>query len=120
ADEDGPSGEMLLERSDELALLAEDLATVASTGAGRLVLIAGEAGIGKSALIRSFRSGAASTSRVLSGACDALHTPRPLGPVADIAEETGGELAELVDGCAGASDLLAGFARELRRRCPSV
>ena len=65
---------------------------------GRLVLIAGEAGIGKTALVRSFCWQAA-PARVLSGACDALHTPRPLGPLVDIAEQTGGELAELVDGC---------------------
>jgi predicted ATPase len=42
------------------------------------VLVGGEAGIGKSALVRAF--GSATSGRVLSGACDAFHTPRPLGP----------------------------------------
>ena len=32
------------------------------------------------------------STRVLWGACDALFTPRPLGPLADIAEAAGGEL----------------------------
>jgi DNA-binding CsgD family transcriptional regulator/tetratricopeptide (TPR) repeat protein len=111
--------EILLERSAELSALADDLADVAASGSGRLVLIAGEAGIGKTALVRTFCA-AAGSARVLSGACDALHTPRPLGPVDDIAEQTGGELAELVERCAGIGDLLAAFVRELRRRSPSV
>ena len=44
----------LLERSEELAALAGELAAVADTEAGRLTLVAGEAGIGKSALVRAF------------------------------------------------------------------
>jgi hypothetical protein len=42
----------------------------------------------------------------LSGACDALLTSRPLGPLVDIAEQTGGELAELVDAGASSGDWL--------------
>jgi DNA-binding CsgD family transcriptional regulator len=116
----GQVEELLLERSDELGMLGEDLSEVADTGLGRLVLIAGEAGIGKTSLVRAFCS-AAGSPRILSGACDALHTPRPLGPVVDIAEQAGGELAALVDGyTAGVGDLLAALVKELRRRAPTV
>jgi ATP/maltotriose-dependent transcriptional regulator MalT len=109
----------LLERAEQLATLHHELARVSATGEGRLVLIGGEAGIGKTTLVRAFCSEIEGT-RVLSGACDALNTPRPLGPLIDIAEQTGGELAELVERCAGVSDLLAALGAELRRRSPTV
>ena len=112
---DGP----LLERSGELGALRAELATVRATGTGRLVMIAGDAGIGKTALVRAFCA-ELGTTRVLSGACDALLTPRPLGPLADIAEQTGGELAVAVDDGATAGDLLAALVRETRRRPPTV
>lgn len=118
----GPSTtrvEGLLERSAELDTLDETLATVAATGGGRLVLVAGEAGIGKTALLRAFRAGVGSV-RVLSGACDSLITPRPLGPLVDIADQTGGELAVMVDRSAGAGDVLTAVGRELRRHRPTV
>ena len=107
--------EELLERSLEVDALADVLASVTDTGRGRLVLVAGEAGIGKTALVRAFCSGLGRV-RVLSGACDALFTPRPLGPLLDIAEETGGELAELVEGGAGPSDVLTALLRRAARR----
>jgi predicted ATPase len=47
---------------------------------GRLILVGGEAGVGKTALVREFSEG----RRVLWGACDPLHTPRPLGPLLDL------------------------------------
>ena len=85
----------LLERSGELDALDGHLAAVREQGRGRLVLIAGEAGIGKTALVRAFCE-RARPGRVLWGACDALFTPRPLGPFVDIADEMGGEPAAVV------------------------
>ena len=76
------------------------------------MLVAGEAGIGKTALVRTFCEG---RPRVLWGACDALYTPRPLGPLVDIAEEAGGELAALVAEGATPGALAAALAAELRR-----
>ncbi|UBV45366.1 AAA family ATPase (plasmid) [Deinococcus taeanensis] len=57
----------------------------AAAGKGRLVLLAGEAGVGKTVFLRSFVSRLARPGPVLQGACDPLSTPRPLGPLLDIA-----------------------------------
>jgi DNA-binding CsgD family transcriptional regulator/tetratricopeptide (TPR) repeat protein len=85
----------LLERATQLNNLDDILEQVASAG-GQLVFLGGEAGVGKTALINAFCSRARATAKVLIGACDALSTPRPLGPLLDIAQEAGGELARLV------------------------
>ncbi len=74
----------LLERAAFAEALDESLASVAS-GVGRLVLLSGEAGVGKSVLVRRFCDARSADTRVMWGACDALQTPRPLSPFIDIA-----------------------------------
>ncbi|GAA3242346.1 ATP-binding protein [Actinocorallia longicatena] len=76
----------LLEREDELRALGARPHGV--------VLVAGEAGIGKTSLVREFCAG--SGRPVLWGACDALRTPSPLGPLRDMARTAGGELARVL------------------------
>jgi DNA-binding CsgD family transcriptional regulator len=85
----------LLERDIPLAELDEALRQ-AVAGNGQVVFISGEAGIGKSSLVEHFTRRPQQSVRVLWGACDALFTPRPLGPLHDIAAQTGGELASLL------------------------
>src|SRR5436309_6468501 len=82
----------LLLREELLDEAAVALAA-ADEGRGRLLAIAGEAGVGKSMLVRTFldRQSTALTLRV--GACDPLATPRPLGPLVDLATD-GTPLAE--------------------------
>src|SRR5919197_166502 len=109
-----PEAGELLERSDELAALDESLAAIRSGRGGRLVLVGGEAGIGKTALVRAFCE--RSDLRVLWGACDALHTPRPLGPLLDLADQAGGELAALAEEGTSPASLVAALTKELRRR----
>src|ERR1039458_6867558 len=82
----------LLERAGQLAVLKEALASVGRAGRGAVVVICGEAGVGKTALLRSFRDRVAQAQAVLWGTCDPLFTPRPYGPLFAIAEGTGGEL----------------------------
>ena len=84
-------GVELLERSAFSAALADCLVSV-SLGQGRLVLVSGEAGIGKSVLVRRFCDARDGQVRVFWGACDALETPRPLSPLIDIAAAAGGSL----------------------------
>ncbi|HEX6366074.1 MAG TPA: AAA family ATPase, partial [Agromyces sp.] len=73
----------VLERESELADLRA-AAREASAGHGRVVLLHGEAGIGKSTLVGALRENPPDGCRVLVGACDAMSTPRTLGPLRDL------------------------------------
>jgi DNA-binding CsgD family transcriptional regulator len=110
--------EPLLERTDELAVLAADLDTVASTGHGRLVMVGGEAGIGKSTLVAEFCAGL--DHEVLRGSSEALFTPRALGPLIDIAADVGGEFETLVEAGGSPSDVVAALTHVLAREQPTV
>jgi predicted ATPase len=68
----------LVEREPHLAALAEHLAAAAA-GEGRLVLVAGEAGIGKTTLLRVFANEHAGKTRIAWGACDGLDSPNRYG-----------------------------------------
>jgi DNA-binding CsgD family transcriptional regulator/microcompartment protein CcmK/EutM len=74
----------LLERETELAALAAAV-DAAGAGQGSVVLISGEAGIGKTSLLREVMRRVRGWARVLVGACDDLLTPRTLGPFRDMA-----------------------------------
>jgi predicted ATPase/DNA-binding CsgD family transcriptional regulator len=76
----------LLEREPQLEKLAA-LWREARDDHGRIALVSGEAGIGKTALVRQFTAGLPTPNRLLWGACDALFTPRPLGPLYDLAPQ---------------------------------
>jgi DNA-binding CsgD family transcriptional regulator/tetratricopeptide (TPR) repeat protein len=84
----------LLERDEALAELHRQFETSATDG--RLVVVSGEAGIGKTALVSRFLGECAPTPVVLWGGCDPLRTPRPLGPIRDAARSAGGGLAGLL------------------------
>src|SRR5262245_23410408 len=103
------NGDMLLERESSLACLRECAAQARTDG--RLVLISGEAGVGKSALVEQLRLDLPD-ARWWWGACDGLFTPRPLGPLFDLAEQLGGELA---DRCRARADRDVLFRAVLRQ-----
>lgn len=73
----------LVERDEPLQTLRDQL-SVAGRGTGSVALVAGEAGIGKTGILRAL-SEARGEMRVWWGACDALQTPQPLAPLYDIA-----------------------------------
>ncbi len=75
---------MLLERDLELKTLLAAVDGAAISG-GRVALVYGEAGIGKSSLIDRLVDLVAPSHPVALGLCDPLDTPRPLGPIREIA-----------------------------------
>lgn len=85
----------LLEREQDFEQLAR-LWQQATTGQGRTVMVSGEAGIGKTALVEQFVRELRQPARCLWGACDALFTPRPLGPLYDITAQTQSNLSTLL------------------------
>jgi class 3 adenylate cyclase/tetratricopeptide (TPR) repeat protein len=114
------AGDVLLEREDAISALAESLGDVARSRRGRLVSVTGEAGVGKTSLLRRFCAGQHEAPRLVWGACDPLFTPRPLGPLVDVAEATGGELLHVVDEGAKPQAVAAALIRELAVRGPTV
>ena len=80
----------LLERDSALRGAADYLAEAAS-GHGRLVLVAGEAGVGKTTFVDAVVRAAGGAARVAQGGCDGSSTPSPLGPLREM-------LADLPDG----------------------
>jgi DNA-binding CsgD family transcriptional regulator/tetratricopeptide (TPR) repeat protein len=85
----------LLERDGELATLREAVAGAAQRR-GTVVLVSGEAGIGKSSLIRTWAEDPGAEARVLVGWCDDLLTRRTLGPLHDVARATAEPLREAI------------------------
>ncbi len=108
----------LLERDAELETLAR-VASEAADGNGSIVLVHGEAGIGKTSLVGALRSQLPPETRMLVGFCDALSTPRPLGPFRDLARIVGDPLAGAL--VAGDRTVVAEALRdELVRKQPTV
>ena len=101
----------LLERETQLASLGK-YAAEAQQGEGRLVLIAGEAGVGKSALVEEVQRSLPRAAWYW-GACDGLFIPRPLGPLLDIASTLGGELLELCRADAPREALFSALLRQV-------
>jgi DNA-binding CsgD family transcriptional regulator len=105
----------LLERDHELATLDALLGEI-TTGQGQIALINGEAGIGKTTLVERFVAQAREGRppvRMLWAACEALFTPRPLGPFYDIARQTASLLRALLDSNAHRAALFAAVLDDL-------
>jgi DNA-binding CsgD family transcriptional regulator len=102
----------LLERKAVLAEL-DRCRRQAARGCGRLVLLRGEAGVGKTAVIAKFVAGLGQPARVLRGWCDALATPRPLGPLIDMLADLSDEQATQLRAAIDVGDSEAFYARLL-------
>jgi ATP/maltotriose-dependent transcriptional regulator MalT len=111
----------LLERRLPYDELSRALARVGA-GAGCIVLVTGEAGIGKTALVDHFTGRleeGGSHRPVLWGGCDALFTPRPLGPLLDMLPACGAALRALAEGGVQRERIFGAFLDELRRQDPA-
>jgi DNA-binding CsgD family transcriptional regulator len=110
----------LLERESELATLNENIDEVRRSSAGRILFVSGEAGAGKTALLRQFCDECRDSARILWGGCDPLFTPRPLGPLLTVADDAGGELEEVVGRASLPHDVVAALVHDLREWSPTV
>lgn len=89
-----PDGQLILEREPVFSDL-DRLLLDAASGKGTMVLLAGEAGAGKTLVVGEFARRVSKRAVVLVGACDPLTTPRPLGPLLDIAADPDAGLGDL-------------------------
>jgi DNA-binding CsgD family transcriptional regulator/tetratricopeptide (TPR) repeat protein len=105
---------LLLERDEPLAALSRALDLARNRGS--LVAISGEAGIGKSSLLEAFARREGSRADFLWGGCDALKTPSPFSPLADIVDELGEHTASRFRTFAPRHELFAAFIDDLVQR----
>jgi predicted ATPase len=107
---------MLLERQTQLAQL-DGLLAEAAGGRGRVAVLGGEAGAGKTSLVEAFTGRAAQDVRVFRSACEDLSIPDPLGPLYDLARDAQWPLQKAIDDWQGQrlplfSDALDVFERK--------
>jgi DNA-binding CsgD family transcriptional regulator len=105
----------LLERASQLQLLNSALVQ-AKAGQGCVVLVYGEAGIGKTSLVEHFINANKKLWRILTGACDSLFTPQPLGPLHDIALQTKGNLQTLLESESNRQAIFSACLSELKEQ----
>ncbi len=105
----------LLEREAALADLTAAL-DEARAGAGAVAMVSGEAGVGKTTLLRAFAA-QADAARTLIGGCDDLAVPRALGPFLEIADQVPRLLRRLEEEPVGAPRAMFD---ELRRDGPTL
>ncbi|MEJ2358650.1 MAG: AAA family ATPase [Deinococcales bacterium] len=108
----------LLERDDAQARLGELLPR--GSGHGAMAWVVGEAGVGKTALVRRFVEGLGERATVLWGECDPLDTPQPLAPVLDFGLGLGRELVERVHDLSDRDRLFGALLEHLSGGRPTV
>ncbi|MDB5141751.1 MAG: family ATPase [Mucilaginibacter sp.] len=102
----------LIERAGFLTSLQTKFETIAE-GEGHCILLTGEAGIGKTSLVRAFCKERKNDCKIYQGTCDALFTPRPLGPLHDIAWQMEIDLWENSEDTTDRARLFTMFFHEL-------
>lgn len=112
----------LTEREHQLEQLAARAAT-AHSGRGGAVMVCGESGAGKTsfaeAVVARYTDQFGDSGRVLWGACDPLSTPRPLGPLHDLAHDFSPATQDLLAHSEQSFDIFASVFDDLKTQ-PSI
>src|SRR4029079_9298597 len=88
----------------------------ARRGRGAVVVLNGEPGAGKTSLMREFVDTGVDDALVLWGACDPLPTPRPLGPLHDVAHELDDASRAALDEAEQSHEIFAAVFEHIRRQ----
>jgi len=104
----------LIERAGFLSQLQSKFDAI--DGEGHCILVSGEAGIGKTSLVRAFCRAQKGEYNVYQGTCDALFTPRPLAPLYDIVWQLDGEIWTNSENLADRAGLFSRVLHELTRQ----
>jgi class 3 adenylate cyclase/tetratricopeptide (TPR) repeat protein len=116
---DRTSSSPLVGRDADLELLREQVGAATATGAGRMVTVLGEAGVGKSRLLREFTSGLDASALVVHGRCLPYGEGITFWPLAEAVRSAAGiaeddpverareKVVELAGGDAGVADRVA-------------
>jgi len=104
----------LIERAHALECIEGLVHALGSKDGGRCVLLHGEAGVGKTALLRRVAGAVAPTMRWLAGTCEPLVAAPPLGPLLDMLEALPPTLAAAVRSGHRTADVLTGMLELLR------
>ncbi|MGD9996466.1 MAG: AAA family ATPase [Ilumatobacteraceae bacterium] len=102
----------LLERDEQCAGIG-DRWDRACSGSGGLVVVTGEPGAGKTSLVQAFVQQLDGDVPVLWGACDPLSTPRPLGPLHDVAHQLDGDTRDALRDAGQPHEIFAAVHRYL-------
>ncbi len=105
----------LIERDGVLALLQTHFEHT-EAGEGHCLLLSGEAGIGKSSLVKEFCRAQQAKGNIYLGVCDALFTPRPLAPLYDVMLQVNHELVPGNHPVEERTLLFTNFFRELKNK----
>ena len=102
---------MLLERETAITQFTDAANRLPEPGG--ILLLSGEAGIGKTTLLEAVHDKLSASFPVLLSGCDHLFTPRPYGPLHDFADELSPTLIPLLENGAPPTQIFSAFYKAL-------
>ena len=105
----------LIERDDFLASLHNGFRKAAAAE-GHCFFIIGEAGIGKTSLVKVFLKEIEDDCIEYIGACDSLFTPRPLAPLYDLALQINEDWVDKIHSISSRAELFTKFVQVLTHK----